>query len=68
MWAALEATAPGRLRDVPNPRETGPGREGPAAQIGRGAYSEPREQMPGSEPGTDLNRERELGLDRRETG
>ena len=63
MWAALLG---GRLRDVPTPRETVPGREGPAVRTVRGAY-EPQEEMPGASL-VRVNRERELGLDRRETG
>ena len=84
VWVALPSAA-GCLRDVPVPRETVPGGEGPAVWIFQGA-SEPREEMLGASPVVDhaergwwrrsvvtfawsrSNRERELGLDRRETG
>jgi hypothetical protein len=70
VWAVSQRD---RLRDVPLPPETAPASEGPAAWISRGAI-ETWEEMPESslvelcgkaEP---WNRERELGLDRRETG
>ena len=67
-----------RLRYVLNPREIELGGRAPAVQIHPGAF-EPLRKCFG-EPGTleqtpcrgfpswDMNRERELGLDRRETG
>ena len=62
-----------RLRDVPLPLETAPESEGPAAWISQGAIETWEEMTESSlvelcsdaEP---WNRERELGLDRRETG
>ena len=81
MWAGLDDQA--RLRDVPNPWETVPEGEAPAVAdpLGgewgmRGSRSEGR---PGPAPASSgrkfperaryrMNRERELGLDRRETG
>ena len=65
VWAALRATTSGRLRDVPTPGETRPGGEGPAVWIRWGAWN-----RGGNATGSpvELNRERELGLDRRETG
>ena len=68
VWVALRTSPSGRLRDVPTPRETEPGREGPAVQIARGAYMEAGGGNAPGEPGRFVNRERELGLDRRETG
>jgi hypothetical protein len=62
-----------RLRDVPAPRETVSRGEGPAAWI-HGRASELQEEMPVASSVLDVrkayfaNRERELGLDRRETG
>ena len=64
-----------RLWYVPNPREIGLGGGAPAVQIRLGASELLRKCC--SEPGTPkvflkalgiMNRERELGLDRRETG
>ena len=51
---------------MPNPRETESDVEGPAAWTRQRAL-EPSEEMPRASP-VELNRERELGLDRRETG
>ena len=69
MWVALgggRGANPGCLRDVPAPRETESGREVPAVRIDWKAI-EVWEEMP--EPSlVAVNRERELGLDRRETG
>ena len=61
-----EGHTSGRLRYVPIPGETQPEPEGPADRMARGAL-EPWRKCHG-EPGVELNRERELGLDRRETG
>ena len=78
MWAALGLDSPDRLRNVPNPRETEPTEGGPAVRTPAGAYIyEPWEEMPRASPVSrerplglsgEVNRERELGLDRRETG
>ena len=61
-----EGHTSGRLRYVPIPGETQPKREGPAAPIAWGTF-EPAEEMPRASL-VPMNRERELGLDRRETG
>jgi hypothetical protein len=63
------ARAPGNdgLRYVLLPRETGLRAEGPAYWTPEGPLEEPLEEMLGARS-VSRNRERELGLDRRETG
>jgi hypothetical protein len=66
VWVALGK--PGRLRDVPAPRETEPVCEGPAVQINAGGVGDHGGNALIESSGSHANRERELGLDRRETG
>ena len=77
MWVVW--SSPDCLRDVPIPWETMPGREGPAGRAYGGAYIRAIRGNAYGEPGIPprevkylpgglMNRERELGLDRRETG
>ena len=61
---------PGRdcLRDVPTPRETVPGGRRACSPNSPGSVHTSREEEMPTASSVHVNRERELGLDRRETG